>query len=62
METLRGVYIKNKENVVFFTFLNKSNFILNNVVICLYMYCLYAINVHKCIKFDNLQVKVPFLC
>ena len=34
------------------------SFIVSNVVIYLYIYCLYAIKVHKCIKFDNFQVKV----
>ena len=33
-------------------------FIVSNVVIVIYIYCLYAINVHKCIKLDNLQAKI----
>ena len=38
--------------------LYKLYFIVSNVVVYLYIYCLYAINAHRCIKFDNLQVKV----
>ena len=51
-----GVYVKNNE-ILFFQ-LKKQKFIVRNVVIFLYMYCLNAINVNKCIQIYNLQVKV----
>ena len=58
MVSVKGGGSMLKTRKIIFSPLLYKYFIVSNVVIYLYIYCLYAINVQKCIKFDNLQVKV----